>query len=157
MVMSKTNAVRIIEKLNVEHEVFEYETDEEKIDALSVAEKLGVSPEIVFKTLVARNEVNEVLVFVIPGNHELNLKKAASSSGSKKVELINQKDLLSLTGYIRGGCSPIGMKKIYPTFLDESSELFENIFVSSGKRGAQIKIEPKVLVEIINAKKIDLI
>lgn len=155
--MSKTNAVRIIEKLNIEYEVVEYEWDEENIDALSVAEKLNANPETVFKTLIARNEKNEILVFVIPGNYELNLKKAALASGSKKVELINQKELLPLTGYIRGGCSPVGMKKLYPSFIDESSELFENIFVSSGRRGAQMKIDPKVLIEIINAEKTDLI
>lgn len=157
MKTSKTNAVRILEKLNVEHEVLEYASDDEKIDAVSVAEKLNVKPEIVFKTLVARNDQNEILVFIIPGNFELDLKKAANTGGFKKVELINQKELLEITGYIRGGCSPIGMKKKFPTFIDESAELFKFIFVSAGKRGTQIKIDPKVLSETVEAKISDLI
>lgn len=153
--MNKTNAVRILEKLNVEHELFEYETDE-NIDAVSVAKKLGVNPEIVFKTLVARNEKNEILVFLIPGNYELDLKKSAGATGSKKIELVNQKELLPLTGYVKGGCSPVGMKKIFPSFIDESSELFQFIFVSSGKRGAQVKINPSDLIEVIKANSFDL-
>ncbi len=153
----KTNAVRILEAHNISHSTIEYKFNEDEIDAVSVANKIGAEPETVFKTLVARNESNEILVFVIPGNCEVNLKKAAAASGSKKVEMIKVKEIQTLTGYIRGGCSPIGMKKLYPTFIDETAQLFEQIFVSAGVRGMQLKISPVNLISLINASFADLI
>lgn len=138
----KTNAIRILESKNIPHLTLEYESIEEEIDAVSVAKKIHAEPEMVFKTLVARNEKNELLVFVIPGNFELNLKKAASASGSKKIEMIKVKELQPLTGYIRGGCSPVGMKKQFPTFIDETAQLYDSIYCSAGVRGMQMKLSP---------------
>ncbi len=155
--MSKTNAVRILESKKINHSIHEYEVNEEELDAISVARKVNAAPESVFKTLVARNDKNEILVFCIPGNAELNLKKAAAASESKKIEMIKVKELLPLTGYIRGGCSPIGMKKLFPIFIDETAQLFDEIYVSAGVRGMQIKISPFDLKEIIEAEFTDLI
>jgi len=153
----KTNAIRILESRHVEHTTYEYEFNEAEIDAVSVAYKINSDPETVFKTLVARNEKNEPVVFVIPGNFELNLKKAASASGNKSIEMIKVKELQPLTGYIRGGCSPVGMKKLFPTFIDETAQLQQKIFVSAGIRGMQIKISPYDLVSAVNAHFADLI
>lgn len=153
----KTNAIRILESKNIPHSTIEYSSSEEELDAVSVANKIGIEPEKVFKTLVARNESNEILVFVIPGNFELNLKKAAKASDSKNIELIKVKELLPLTGYIRGGCSPIGMKKQYPTFVDETALLHDEIYFSAGIKGMQIKTSPKDLAFVVNALFADLI
>ncbi len=153
----KTNAVRILKSKNIPHETFEYESNEEEIDAISVARKIGADPESVFKTLVARNENNELLVFVIPGNFELNLKKAAHASGSKKIEMIKVKELQPLTGYIRGGCSPVGMKKLLPTYIDETAQLYERIYCSAGIRGMQLKLVPADLLSVVEAEYADLI
>lgn len=155
--MTKTNVIRILEKLNLDHSTLEYETSEDELDAVTVANKINAEPEQVFKTLVARGDKNGINVFVIPGNYELDLKKAAALSGNKKVEMIKVKEINSLTGYIRGGCSPIGMKKNYPTFIDESAILFENIFVSAGVRGMQLNISPKDLIDVTEANIGDLI
>jgi Cys-tRNA(Pro)/Cys-tRNA(Cys) deacylase len=153
----KTNAVRILESKNIAHETVEYESDENEIDAVSVSNKIGAEPEIVFKTLVARNEENQILVFVIPGNFELNLKKAAKASGSKSIEMIKVKELQPLTGYIRGGCSPIGMKKLFPTFIDETAQLNEKIYCSAGIRGMQLHLSPLDLANVTEAEFADLI
>ena len=153
----KTNAVRILESNKIPHETLEYQFNEDEIDAVSVAHKIGADPETVFKTLVARDEKNEIKVFVIPGNFELNLKKAAAVSSSKKIEMIKVKELQPLTGYIRGGCSPIGMKKLYPTFIDETAQLNEKISVSAGIRGMQILISPDDLLNVVDAVFVDLI
>jgi Cys-tRNA(Pro)/Cys-tRNA(Cys) deacylase len=153
----KTNAIRILESKNISHTAIEYESNEEEIDAVSVAHKIGAEPETVFKTLVARNESNELLVFVIPGNFELNLKKAAAASSSKKIEMIKVKELQPLTGYIRGGCSPVGMKKLFPTFIDETAQLHEKIYCSAGVRGMQINLSPFDLAGITDAGFFDLI
>ena len=153
----KTNAIRILESRRVDHTTHEYEFNVAEIDAVSVANKINADPESVFKTLVTRNEKNEPVVFVIPGNFELNLKKAASASGNKKIEMIKVKELQSLTGYIRGGCSPVGMKKLFPTYIDETAQLHQKIFVSAGMRGMQIKISPDELVLAVNAHFADLI
>ena len=155
--MSKTNAVRLLEAQNIPYSIIEYDFNEDEIDAVSVAKKIGAEPESVFKTLVAVNERNEFFVFVIPGNFELNLKNAARVTGNKNIELIKVKDLQPLTGYLRGGCSPIGMKKQYPTFIDENAQLFNNIFVSAGARGIQLNISPDNLCNITNAKFAELI
>ncbi len=153
----KTNAIRILESNNIPHSSIEYKFNEYEIDAVSVAKKIDAEPETVFKTLLTRNEKKEILVFVIPGNYELNLKKAAKAAGCKNVEMVKVKEILDLTGYIRGGCSPIGMKKLYPTFLDETALLFENIFISAGVRGKQIKISPNNLASVIKIEIADLI
>lgn len=153
----KTNAIRILESKQIPHETIEYDFSEDEVDAVSVATKIGADPETVFKTLVARDEKNSLFVFVIPGNFELNLKKSALASGSKKIEMIKVKELQPLTGYLRGGCSPIGMKKLFPTFIDETAQLYDQIFVSSGTRGMQLKISPIDLLEIISAEFKDLI
>lgn len=155
--MSKTNAVRILEGKGIQFKTFEYKFDENELDAISVAKKISADTETVFKTLVARGDKNGINVFVIPGNFELNLKKAATSSGNKKVELIKVKELLPLTGYIRGGCSPIGMKKNFPTYIDETAQLFESIYVSAGIRGMQIYLSPTDLLNLCNGEFADLI
>lgn len=155
--MKKTNAVRILESNNIKFELFEYEFREDEIDAVSVAGKINAPPETVFKTLVAEGDKTGFVVFVIPGNAELNLKKAAAASGNKRVEMIKAKDLLSVTGYIRGGCSPIGMTKKYPTYIEETSQLFDKIHASSGVRGMQMKLSPFDLANITDAEFADLI
>lgn len=155
--MKKTNAVRILESNNIPFELIEYEFNEDEIDAVSVAMKINVPSEMVFKTLVAIGDKTGIVVFVIPGNAELNLKKAAKVSGNKSVEMIKAKDILSVTGYIRGGCSPIGMIKKYPTYLEETSQLFDRIFVSAGVRGMQMKLSPYDLLIIAESKYTDLI
>lgn len=155
--MSKTNAVRILEKNKIEFVTSEYEVDEDALDAVTVAEKIGAEIESVFKTLIARGDKNGINVFVIPGNFELNLKKAAKVSGNKKIEMIKMKELLPLTGYIRGGCSPIGMKKLYPTFIDETSQLYEKIFISAGVRGMQINLRSDDLYDVVEAIYADII
>lgn len=147
----------ILEVNHIKHSIIEYDYNEYEIDAVTVAKKIGVEPESVFKTLVSINEKNDFFVFVIPANFELNLKKAAKVTGSKNVDLIKLKDLLPITGYIRGGCSPIGMKKAFPTFIDENAQLFNNIYVSAGSRGIQLNISPYDLCKIIHAKFADLI
>jgi Cys-tRNA(Pro)/Cys-tRNA(Cys) deacylase len=155
--MSKTNAVRILEAHNIPHKTVSYDFSEEEIDAISVARKIGADPDCVFKTLVARGDRTGVIVFIIPGPSELNLKKASTASGNKSVEMIRLVELLPLTGYIRGGCSPIGMKKPYPTFIDETAQLFDFIHVSAGMRGMQIDIAPELLRQCIDAEYADLI
>jgi len=155
--MKKTNAVRILESQNLNFELFEYEFNEEEIDAVSVANKISAPPEMVFKTLVAIGDKTGYVVFVIPGNAELNLKKAASASGNKSVEMIKAKDLLSVTGYIRGGCSPVGMIKKFPTFVEETAQLFDFIYFSAGIRGMQVKMNPSDLTAIIDFEYANLV
>jgi Cys-tRNA(Pro)/Cys-tRNA(Cys) deacylase len=155
--MKKTNAIRILESKKIDFELFNYEFKIEEIDAISVARKINAEPESVFKTLITRNNNNENFVFVIPGNESLNLKKAAKVSGSKKIEMIKEKELLPLTGYIKGGCSPIGLKKQLPVFIDETAQLFDSIFISAGVRGTQVKINPSDLEKTINANFEDLV
>ena len=155
--MKKTNAVRILDSFNIQYKLFSYEFNEDEIDAVSVANKINAPHDQVFKTLVTIGDKSGVVVFVLPGNAELNLKKAAASSGNKRIELIKVKDLLSLTGYIRGGCSPLGMTKKYPTFIEETSQLFESIYVSSGVRGMQMLLSPSDLARITDARFADLI
>jgi Cys-tRNA(Pro)/Cys-tRNA(Cys) deacylase len=155
--MSKTNAIRILESKNISFETRSYEVDENDLSGITVANKIGADPETVFKTLVCIGDKTGNVVFCIPVVTELNLKKAASVSNNKKVEMIKLNELLPLTGYVRGGCSPIGMKKLFPTFIDETAQLFENIFVSAGVRGTQIKINPDSLLDIINGRYADVI
>ncbi|MFA5403468.1 MAG: Cys-tRNA(Pro) deacylase [Ignavibacteria bacterium] len=155
--MKKTNAVRILENNGIPFELFGYEFSEDEIDAISVAKKINAPSETVFKTLVTRGDKTGIIVFVIPGNAELNLKKAATVSGNKKIEMIKTKDLLPVTGYIRGGCSPIGMTKKYPTYIEETSQLFDNIYVSAGVKGTQMKLSPINLAKITESEFADLI
>ena len=155
--MKKTNAVRILDSLHIAYELFEYEFNEDEIDAVSVANKINAPHEQVFKTLVATGDKTGVVVFVITGNEELNLKKAATASDNKKVEMIKMKDLLTLTGYIRGGCSPVGMTKKYPTYIEETSQLFDKIYVSSGVRGMQMLLSPIDLAKVTDANFADLV
>ena len=153
--MNKTNAIRQLDTNNIKYEVFEYRTDS-ALDAVSVAGYLNEDPEQVFKTLVTVGASKTNYVFVVPGNNELDLKKAAKAVNEKSIEMIPQKTLLPLTGYIHGGCSPIGMKKLFKTIIDETAILYDYIFVSAGKIGMQIKINPNDLVSLINAEYIDI-
>jgi Cys-tRNA(Pro)/Cys-tRNA(Cys) deacylase len=152
----KTNAVRLLEAAGIPHSVLVYDPSDGRIDAASVAEKLGESPGALFKTLVARAERN-IYVFCIPGNAELDLKKAARAAGQKKIELIAVKELLPLTGYVRGGCSPLGMKKAYPLFVDADAGDREYIVISGGALGIQIRLGPGDLLTITGAATADLI
>lgn len=154
--MSKTNAVRILESMKIDFDTVEYQSNDDEIDAISVANKINADPEIVFKTLVSVGDKSGPCVFVIPGNFELNLKKAAFVSGNKKVELIKLKELQPLTGYIRGGCSPIGMKKLFPTYIDETALLNDYIYCSAGIRGMQLKIKPGDLCEVVEGNFADI-
>lgn len=149
--MNKTNAVRILEANNVNHSIHTYEVDENDLSGVSVARKINADAAEVFKTLVTKSDKNGVYIFCIPVTEELDLKKAAVASSNKKIELVKEKELLPLTGYIRGGCSPIGMKKKYPTFIEETAQIYEKIFISAGIRGMQIYLSPKDLQKITNA------
>ena len=146
----KTNAIRFLESKNIDFEYFTYEPGED-IDGVSVAKKLNEDENLVFKTLVTTGK-NSNYVFVIPVNRELDLKKAATSVDEKKIEMLHLKDLLKTTGYIRGGCSPVGMKKLFPTVIDISASDKDFIYVSGGKIGVQLKIAPDDLISLINAK-----
>ena len=139
---SKTNAMRILDKMKIKYEMMSYEVNDGKIDGITVANKIGKAPEAVFKTLVTHNGPQQLYVFVIPVAAELDLKKAAKAANQKSIEMLAVKDLQKYTGYIRGGCSPIGMKKQYPTFIDESALELTEIIVSGGKIGTQIVLEP---------------
>lgn len=146
--MKKTNAVRILDQHKIRYELVEYEVDEADLGATTVARKLGQDVEQVFKTLVLRGDKTGLFVVLIPGNAELDLKKTAKLSGNKSAEMIQMKELLPLTGYIRGGCTPIGMKKAFPNFIHESCILYDTIYISAGVRGMQIKIAPDELIEL---------
>ena len=155
--MPKTNAVRILDSNNISYSLHSYNVNENDLSGVSVAFKIGADADSVFKTLVASGDKIGTSVFCIPVSVELNLKKAASASGNKNIELVKVKDLFSLTGYIRGGCSPIGMKKKSPVFIDETARLFDEIYVSAGVRGMQIKLSPPGLAALIEARFCDLI
>lgn len=147
----KTNAMRMLDKAGIEYEYKEYEYDENDLDGHHVAEYLGVPYEEVFKTLVAVTDKGEYLVYCICVDDEIDLKKAARLAGEKRVDMIHVKDLLNVTGYIRGGCSPIGMKKKYRTFIDEMIELVDSVSVSGGQRGLQITLKPSDLISFTEA------
>jgi Cys-tRNA(Pro)/Cys-tRNA(Cys) deacylase len=154
--MSKTNAIRILESHKVKHQTVSYEINESDLSGEIVALKVGADPETVFKTLVCIGDKTGHIVFCIPVTQELNLKKAAAASGNKKVEMIKMKGLFPLTGYIRGGCSPVGMKKLFPTYIDETAQLFDKIYVSAGVQGMQMKLSSDDLVKIIDGIYVDL-
>ena len=157
MAQHKTNAMRILDAKKTSYEVLTYDNKDGKIDGISVAAKIGRNPKEVYKTLVAQGASKNIYVFIIPVETELDLKKAAKVSVEKKVEMIPVKDIQKWTGYIRGGCSPIGMKKEYKTFLDESCLQLDSIIVSAGKIGIQIVIGPAQLKEIAKAEIVDLL
>ena len=150
--MEKTNAARLLSAASIAYELIPYEYTEDDLSATHVAQTLGEDIERVFKTMVLRGDRNGLFVCVIPGNFEVDLKLAAKISGNKSCQMIHVKELLPLTGYIRGGCSPIGMKKKYPTFIHESALLYDYIFISAGVRGLQIKIAPADLIGFVGAE-----
>ena len=154
---TKTNAVRLVEQAGIPCREEFYEFDEHDPNGNHAAEALGKPAEEVFKTLVARGERTGINVFCIPVCCELDLKKAAKAAGDKNMELIPVKELLSLTGYVRGGCSPVGMKKKYPTFFDETCQLYDEIAVSAGARGHQMLVPPEALARLVDAKLVDII
>ncbi len=154
--MTKTNVMRLLESAGIAYRTAEYEYDENNLSGLHAAEQIGIPAEQVFKTLVTRGDKTGILVFCIPVDMELDLKKAAAVSKNKKVEMTHMKELLALTGYIRGGCSPIGMKKKYPTFIDETCILFDEIAVSAGIRGEQVILSPDDLARFTEATEADI-
>lgn len=154
--MTKTNAMRLLEQAGIPYRTAEYVYDETDLNGMHAAEGIGMPAEQVFKTLVARGDRHGCLVFCIPVCCELDLRKAAKAAGEKKVELVHVKELLGLTGYIRGGCSPIGMKKHFPTFLEETAQLYDEIAVSAGQRGCQLILSPDALAEYVGAVFCDL-
>ena len=154
---TKTNAVRLVQQAKIPCTESFYEFDEKDLSGVHAAQAIGMPEEQVFKTLVARGEKTGINVFCIPVCCELDLKKAAKAADDKNMELIPVKDLLNLTGYIRGGCSPVGMKKKYPTYFDETCILWDNIAVSAGARGHQMIVPPDALAELVNAKIVDII
>lgn len=155
--MQKTNAVRMLEKAKIPFDTAQYEVDEADLSGAAIARKIGADEKCVFKTLVARGEKHGCVVFCIPVSEEVDLKKAAAVCGEKRVELLPLKQLLPTTGYVRGGCSPIGMKKHFPTYIHSSALDLEKIYVSGGARGLQIITEPKLLSDFVGAKYADLI
>ena len=151
MKITKTNAARLLDKAGISYELISYEVDPENLAATHVAEQLGEDIERVFKTLVLRGDRNGIFVCVVPGDMEVDLKAAAKISGNKSAEMIAMKELLPTTGYIRGGCSPIGMKKHFPTYIHATAVDFDFIYVSAGVRGTQVKIAPQSLISFIGA------
>ncbi len=156
MSIPKTNAARLLESASIDYTPHEYPVDDGKIDAISVAGKIGLPPEQCFKTLVAQSPEHEYFVFVLPGSSELDLKKAARAANTKSIELIPVKQLLPLTGYIHGGCSPVGMKKQFRTFIDETAILYDAIAVSGGRVGLNITLNSEALAGFIGAEFVDL-
>ncbi len=154
---AKTNAVRLVEQAKIPCREAFYEFDEKDLNGIHAAQALNMPAEQVFKTLVSRGERTGINVFCIPVCCELDLKKAAKAAGDKNMELVAVKELLPLTGYIRGGCSPVGMKKKYPTYLDETCILWEEIAVSAGERGHQMILNPEALAQLVSAELVDII
>ena len=155
--MNKTNAMRLLDAAKIKYEVSEYTVDENNLAGTHIADEIGLPYEMVFKTIVTRGDKTGYLVFCIPCHKEINLKKAASVTGNKKLEPVQVKELLGLTGYIRGGCSPVGMKKKFPTYFDKSVEAQERITVSSGVRGAQLVLSPTELIGYLGARIADVV
>ena len=159
--MKKTNAMRILDGLKIKYETLSYEDDGEhelsRGAAENIAAKLGRNPAACFKTIVMRNESKQIFVFCQSAIHEINLKKARNASASKEINPVKPDELLALTGYIRGGCSPLGMKKKFPTFIDQTALDFEKIYISAGVRGQQIVISPADLLKATDAQSVDLV
>ena len=154
--MNKTNAMRLLDGAHIAYKTATYPVDENDLSGTHIADEVGMPHAAVFKALVARGDKTGVIVLCIPVDRELDLKKAARVSGNKKVEMVQMKELLGLTGYIRGGCSPIGMKKKYPTYMDESCLLQTEIAVSAGVRGGQVILAPGTLAEFVEANIVEL-
>lgn len=150
--MVKTNAMRLLDKAKIKYGTIEYEIDENDLSGVTIAKKANLDDKMVFKTLVAKGDKTGYLVFCIPVAKEVDLKKAAKISGNKKIEMVHVKDLLGLTGYIRGGCSPVGMKKKFDTYFDETCKNFEKITVSAGVRGCQLLLNTDDITKFTNAK-----
>ena len=159
--MKKTNAMRILDGLKIKYETLSYEDDGEhelsRGAAENIAAKLGINPAACFKTIVMRNESKQIFVFCQSAIHEINLKKARNASASKEINPVKPDELLAWTGYIRGGCSPLGMKKKFPTFIDQTALDFEKIYISAGVRGQQIVISPADLLKATDAQSVDLV
>lgn len=154
---TKTNAVRIVEQAGIACKEAFYEYNDNDLSGNHAAESIGLDPEQVYKTLVTRGPRTGINVFCIPVSCELDLKKAAKAAGDKSIEMIQVKELLNITGYVRGGCSPVGMKKKFPTYMEETCQLFDTIAVSAGEKGHQMLLPPLELSKIINAKLVDII
>ncbi len=154
---TKTNVMRVLEQKRIPYAPHSYPHGAEAVDGVAVAALTGLDPARVFKTLVARSASKRILVFVIPVTGELDLKKAAKAAGEKSVEMLRVSELTALTGYVRGGCSPVGMKKLFPTFFDASAETLETIAVSAGKIGAQVELDPEALRKLVNGRFADLV
>lgn len=157
MAATKTNAARLLDSQGIKYELLAYEVDESDLTAIAVANKLNQNIDQVFKTLVLSGDKTGIFVCIIPGAEELDLKKAAHLSGNKSATMIPMKEILNITGYLRGGCSPVGMKKSYLTFIDECCFLYDFIFVSAGIRGLQLKITPEDLINVVPCSTGDLI
>jgi len=155
--INKTNVARLLDKAKISYQLIPYEVDESDLSAIHVAEQLGEDVNQVFKTLVLHGDKSGYFVCVIPGADEVDLKKAAKVSGNKKCEMIPMKELLPLTGYIRGACSPIGMKKHFPTYIHETADLYDHIYISAGQRGLQIMIAPQDLISEVRATIVDVV
>ena len=150
--MNKTNVMRQLDAAKIKYRVYEYEVDESDLSGTHVASQLGLDFNMVFKTIVAKGDKTGYLVFCVPCHREIDLKLAASVTGNKRVEPVQVKELLGLTGYIRGGCSPIGMKKKFPTYIESSATDFEEITISAGVRGAQLLLSTEELIAFVGAK-----
>jgi len=155
--INKTNAIRILDSKKIKYSIHSYDSGDGLIDGVSAASKIGKNVYSVYKTLVTQGHSGEFYVFVIPVTAELDLKKAASAAGEKKIDMISVKNIFSLTGYIRGGCSPVGMKKLFRTFLDSSAEQMDSIVVSGGKIGIQIETSPYDLLKTVDGELSDLV
>lgn len=153
----KTNVMRILDSNSIKYDVFTYDNKDGKIDGVSVAEKIWKTVEVVYKTLVTQGASKEIFVFVIPVNDEIDFKKAARVANEKSIDMINVKDINKFTGYIRGGCSPVGMKKSYKTFINRTAETLDEIVVSGGKIGVQIQLNPKDLIDVVGGSYEDII
>lgn len=157
MKTSKTNAMRILDKEKIDYTMMTYDADDGKIDGISVAHKIGREAGVVYKTLISQGSSKSYYVFVIPVEAELDLKKAAKAVGEKKIEMIPVKDILAISGYIRGGCSPIGMKKPFPTYIENQAQSLDTIIVSGGQIGVQIELNVEDLVKATKARFADVI
>lgn len=155
--ISKTNVARLLDSAGIAYELVPYEVDEADLSAVHVAATLGEDVGQVFKTIVLHGDRSGHFVCVVPGDREIDLKKAARVSGNKKCELLPMKELLPVTGYIRGGCSPVGMKKPFPTYIHLTAQRFDTIYVSAGQRGLQVRIAPEALARIVRARFAELV
>lgn len=154
--MTKTNAMRMLDAAKIPYEVLTYKVDENDLSGTHIAEQVGLPMDMVFKTLVAKGDKTGHLVFCIPVDKEIDLRPAAALTGNKKIEMVHVKDLLGLTGYIRGGCSPVGMKKKFPTFFDASALHHDKITVSAGVRGAQLLVDREALIKYVGGKTVEV-